>query len=1018
MIDKDIVAKVLERAQLKDIVSDLRRIGKNLYTICPSCQKSGKGKGLIINPSNNSGKCYSCDFYVANAADFLVKTKNIRFNEAINQLASQYAIDTETEAQRFNRLRKEEHIRKKSERRKSFCDIQLEASGLTIQDITAQIYDESKNLIIDHPVFRSGTKDQYGKIQEGAGDDMLIEYFDLEGKPVRYKPKNAPEANLIRIRWANPGIHLDKQGRPIKYQSPAGSGSHIYIPQYIRGSYKNNRKIKRLFIQEGEKKAEKSCKHGLPSIGIMGIQNIGFGGQLPPEVQLIVQRCEVEEVIFMLDSDFDHLSEHLNNNDIVDQRPRNFFFAVKNYKDYMKTLININVNVEIYFGHVIENENKDKGIDDLLTNTLKGKEDSLVKDVETAINTKNGTGDFLQLYKITMMNDAKIADIWLLNDITAFAKKYKSRLSELQQFRIGKVSWRFEENGELVMAQPLLASETFWTKTVNKKTEEVLYNFEYVNCMEFLQKRGFYRIKLKSSAVQFCHIDDKIVRKIDSYEIKDYVTAFTKTLVAKDQEYKNVLNMLYRGGPQYLGPEKLSNLDFCRPLFDRADRSSQRLYFKNVYWEISADGIKEYTLNNMKTHIWEDQLIDSEVSLLKGDFIKVNSKAIENSEFDKTFDVNLSENASRCDFLKFMINASNFTWKTPNEEITDEDKADNVRHLLNKLTAMGFLLHDYKNDSEMKAVIAMDGKLSEVGTSHGRTGKSLMGVALEKVIPQTYISAKKTDLVKDPFIFGEVTEKTKNVFIDDVRAKFDFEFFFPVITAQMKINPKGDKPFTLSVQDSPKLFITTNHAIEGEGGSFYDRQAFTVYSDYYNDNHKPIDDFGRNFFSEWDKEQWNLFYNLIAASIHLYFKAIKEGWSGKNQGIIPAPSNGIEKRKLRQMMNEDFLSWAELYFCETADQNNPFDMHLNARIKRMDMYENFIAMYPQSRQFTNQTTFKKKLKLYCKYKEYHFNPNKMNDFGFDFTTSMHNNPYSCFFGIDDKVAGSEYITIATRNYIV
>ena len=77
---------------------------------------------------------------------------------------------------------------------------------------------------------------------------------------------------------------------------------------------------------------------------------------------------------------------------------------------------------------------------------------------------------------------------------------------------------------------------------------------------------------------------------------------------------------------------------------------------------------------------------------------------------------------------------------------------------------------------------------NEIGDSNGRTGKSIICFAIGQVVPQTYIGAKAKDLTDDPFIWEEVTEKTDNIFPDDVRANIDFEFFFPVITAK-KIDP-------------------------------------------------------------------------------------------------------------------------------------------------------------------------------------------------------------------------------------
>lgn len=50
---------------------------------------------------------------------------------------------------------------------------------------------------------------------------------------------------------------------------------------------------------------------------------------------------------------------------------------------------------------------------------------------------------------------------------------------------------------------------------------------------------------------------------------------------------------------------------------------------------------------------------------------------------------------------------------------------------------------DYKYQTELKAVIAMDGQMGEVAQSNGRTGKSLVGAA-RKILDQTAIDGRNT----------------------------------------------------------------------------------------------------------------------------------------------------------------------------------------------------------------------------------------------------------------------------------
>ena len=194
---------------------------------------------------------------------------------------------------------------------------------------------------------------------------------------------------------------------------------------------------------------------------------------------------------------------------------------------------------------------------------------------------------------------------------------------------------------------------------------------------------------------------------------------------------------------------------------------------------------------------------------------------------------------------------------------------------------------------------------------------------------------------------------------------------------------------------SPKVYLTTNHSISGDGSSFLDRQWNIAFSDYYSDTHKPVDDFGALFFDEWDYEQWNLTWNLIAQSVQLYFK----------YGVVESPSERIELRRLRQDLGEEFILWADEYFSNEA--------HLNNAIPRKDMYDNLLKNVGSSREkFYTPTLFKKKILKYCQFRELFYNPHKM-----DYRTGL-----SAKYDkdgrpdMDDKKGGIEYFIIGSSNY--
>lgn len=966
--------------------SSLKKQGASYSTSCPRCNAE---HGLVITPGKGIFKCFKCgEVKGSRPVDYLMSANGMSYPDSLKWLADHFGIIL---------TEKPYQIIKKpsSKNKKSFCSRMLAESGLTKEDVTATVYNGDENhSIFKQPTFVPGTLGDDGKI-DLSGDDVIIYYYDLEGNPITYHPKDSKGKQIggvreyFRVRWQYPEEHKDKAGRPAKYRSPYSATSNIYIPQLIRASYKNKLDIPRLYIQEGEKKAEKACKHGIPSIAVSGIQNLGINKQLPEAIAKIVEVCNVKEVVFMLDSDCFDLTSHIKLTDPIERRPKNFFYAVRNYKEYFESLKNRNIYLEIYFGHVLKNEANDKGIDDLLANTLRDDPEALKKDIDTAINLKDKKGKHVQLYKITTSTDSKIQEIWGLQSPKEFCKRYEDILKDLPEFIFGRHKWRFNENGEIVTAQALEQEEQFWEEVqkMNRSGEVVStsYEFKYVRAFRFLQNRGFGRYSRLDGGFELIHAQYPVIKTVSQFDVRDYISSFTEETLKED-----ILEMIYRGGTQYLGPEKLSNLKYIYPAWETPVRNKQYFYFENCYWDISPEGINEKKYDQIHHHIWADQK-------------KSFSAAITPSLIDvkKTpegkYNVKLTPLGQKCQFLRFLENTSNFTWrkKAAKMDITPDEIEEDMQHLLSKLCAIGYLLTSLKDLGVNKAVIGSDGKQSEVGASNGRSGKSLVGELIKRVVVALYINGKNVNIQGDSFVWTEMTEKTKVVYIDDVRKDFDFEVLFGYLTGSWTINQKSGGRFTLEFEKSPKVYLTTNHAISGDNGSFIDRQWNIAFSDFYNEKHKPADDFGCTFFSEWDWEQWNLTWNMVAQCVQLYF----------NFGVVESPGERIELRRLRQDLAEEFILWADEYFSADEKRNN--------RISRKEMYDALLAQVGTSRQkYYTPTIFKKKIIKYCQYRDYLFNPHRYNHITKEaLKTDKDGRP-----DLNDKANGIEYFVVGDKNY--
>jgi len=448
--------------------------------------------------------------------------------------------------------------------------------------------------------------------------------------------------------------------------------------------------------------------------------------------------------------------------------------------------------------------------------------------------------------------------------------------------------------------------------------------------------------------------------------------------------------MLIKGVSQYVGPDKLSLLDFVHPNFIRPTRDQQYFYFDKTCWLVTKDEVSEMGYEKITHHIWEEQRRNYPAKHLGKPLITF-SRADED-----VYTYEVSEDGEKCHYLQFLINTSNFTWRKPDNEVTDTERNENRTHLLSKLCAIGYMLMEAKDNNVARAVIGMDGKQSEVGDSNGRSGKSLIGELMRNVMPIAYIPGKNSDIFKDQFVWNDVQENTKLVFIDDVLQNFNFEFLFPNITGDWSVNYKGGRRMTLPFTQSPKIYIATNHAIRGEGSSFTDRQWLLAFSDFYNDQHKPVDDFGSLFFSEWDFDQWNLCWNLLANCIQLYLTF----------GVVQAPGERLEQRKRRQEMGEALISWADEYFSDSSK--------IGTAIPRKELYDSFCNYDPQQRKYISSTAFKKKFKMYCSWKGYVLNPHKYDSVtGLPFQVDKDGRPV-----VDDKSGGVEYFTLGVNKDLI
>lgn len=1018
-IPEHIVSEIQQKAVLLEVVNQffpMSGSGANRTGTCPKC--SGKKK-FTVSPAKDIWKCFACDISGKGAISFLMKTQDKTYLESLRYLADMYHVFYEEEkapkkaksTAEVPPLEAIPHTAQRRDRRVtskavSFRDQQLAASGLTADDHQIAIVTDDNTETIIERYIPATLNERYEVV---PGDDMAMRYVTLDRKLVTYTPKEGKkEREFYRMRWQNPSVHLDKEGNPIKYQSPGGSGSKLWFPSKFISLYQSGKVFETLWFHEGEKKADKAMKHGMDSVGLQGIHNLAQNNRLPHEVEMIVKRG-TKNVVMVIDSDFRDLGRNLEKG--ASFRPYIFMKAVYNFQRYFFALHNDGIHLNIYFAYVRKNNHNEKGIDDLLAGSMAGKEEQVIKNALNTMNLKSGEGEFLDVINVTDWSYQKFQQFFNIDTVHSFAAYYKDQLSQLRVFKYGRELWRFNEAGEAELAQPLSETEKFWDVRQIKRTGgavEEVYRFRWSRMYAFLQTRGYGLFKTDEKNYIYVQIERNIVSEITRGDIRRYVNRFVKQLNSEELQ-----DMLHANGARYFSEDSLSALEFIEPRFHKPEKGVQYMFFDKVYWKITSNGIQEAPITDITGYVWNKELkaesvgkvaelahvryIPDEIQMKEAEEWR---KANPNGEYQ--FDLALgkfmieeTEASKRCHFLNFLLNTSIFHPEKfrAGEEMTENEVQETFRHFLQKCTAFGYLLHTFHDPRITKAVIAMDAKLSEVGASEGRSGKSLLGKALQNLLETVYIPGKAKDLTEDRFLLEEVKPgRTKILWIDDVRVNFDMEFFFPFITGGAKYETKGIRRTTLKPEDTPKLYICTNHAINEAGGSFASRMVKLAFSHWYHDDgngnqHAPVDDFGVNFFNEWDAEQWNLFYNFAAWCLQQYF----------TYGIIPAPNDRLELRRLRQFIGDIFLDYCVAYF------SNP--QNRNTQIPREEFTSAFYEKLPDQRKYTNVRMVKQKLIAFCSYSGYRFNPN--------YADPRTRKPD----GGDCKSGGIEYFIVADENYV-
>jgi hypothetical protein len=256
-------------------------------------------------------------------------------------------------------------------------------------------------------------------------------------------------------------------------------------------------------------------------------------------------------------------------------------------------------------------------------------------------------------------------------------------------------------------------------------------------------------------------------------------------------------------------------------------------------------------------------------------------------------------------------------------------------------TVIGYLLHSWKSNSNNKAIIFNDELISD--SPNGRSGKGLFWNALKHLKHVQSLDGKQFDFTK-AFPYQNVSTDCQVLVFDDVKKGFDFESLFSVITEGITIEYKGKDSIKLNVTESPKIIITTNYTIKGDSASFNARKHEVEMSTFFSDKFTPIDLFGHELFNDWDNEEWARFDCYMIECLRIYL----------DLGLLEMPTVNLEFKKVINEITQELYNFFE-------------GLNRNEYYTTKALYEEFIAQYPEKRNYITQNKMTINISRYCKY---------------------------------------------------
>lgn len=414
----------------------------------------------------------------------------------------------------------------------------------------------------------------------------------------------------------------------------------------------------------------------------------------------------------------------------------------------------------------------------------------------------------------------------------------------------------------------------FWIKS-NKDMKVNFTNHKY---RDFLVDNGFVKYyPSKESSFMLVNVENNIITEVLDDNIRDFVFEYLYAMEDKTI-YDAYAEKIKLGQKDFLG--LLPNI---RPKFLHDGMGYAYIYFKNCAVKVTSNNVERISYEDLGGYLWGRQRLDR-------DFVEVEHEG--------------------CEYNRFISNIAG----------GDDERIKTME------STIGYLIHNFNDKSSNPVVILNDETISD--KPEGGTGKGIFVSAISQLRNTVTIDGKKFD-PRDKFQYQRVTPDTQLLAYQDIEKNFRFDLLFSQITDGMTIEMKNKMQLYFPFEEIPKMVITTNHAVKGDGNSYERRQWEIEFTQHYKNGFTPLQEFGHNLFDGWDTEEWHKFDNYMIANLQMFL----------SKGLVKSKFKNLKVRKLEAATSSEFREWC-------LGRDRLYNLDSNIDYTGQDLFNDFVSNYP------------------------------------------------------------------------